>query len=475
VAREAERIRERLAAWIRARAGAETYVALPPLEFLPVLDACKTATMGPVHVSASTAMWALAQTLSEGGARLLRLSPSELSYRDLLLSGCPMTPEYAEHLAARLVEAAYDGSPRKKALVVDLDGTLWHGIIGEDGLDGIACRAEGRGFPFYVFQEFLLKLKNEGVLLAFCSKNNPDDVLPRFDAMDMPLKLADFAAHRCNWEPKSKNLAAIAGELNIGLDALVFIDDDQAELAEVRHRAPAVTGLRTPSDGKDWKGFFDALQDAFATWRVSEEDRLRTQNVAAGRQRAVAAGGSGSGDRVDRYGHLSDMQLEIVIQRDAFQDPRSLELINKTNQFNLTGERFSQEEWLAWSEMEGAFCFSARLKDRFGDFGTIGVVTGRMLGNGEGGLIRQFVLSCRAFGRGVEAVVLAETLRELNQPWLEGPFKDTGKNEPARRFFMELGCPGLPEGRWHVEAEAALRTARGVLEQSRATVSWRAR
>lgn len=471
LAKEGERLKWTLRQWIESRHGAETYFVLPQLEFFPLLDPCPSSAIGIIALTASVIMWEVAQILSEGSGRLLKLPSSDLNYRDLLLSGCPYSAEFSESIARRFVEVACRKVQRKKALVTDLDGTLWQGIIGEEGFQGVFCKPEGRGYPFYIFQEFLLKLKEDGILLAFCSKNNSSDVLPTFDAMGMPLKLADFAVHRCNWEQKSENLVAIANELNIGLDALVFVDDDEVELAEVKRVVPAVTCFKTPRTGVDWKNLLYALQDLFATWHVGEEDRIRTQTFAVNQQRALAQAGTRAIIcPTNRFAHLKDMGLEVTIQRHAFGDPRSLELINKTNQFNLTGERFSQEEWLTWSEVQGAFCLSARLKDRFGDFGTIGVITGKIT-EANTILIRQFVLSCRAFGRGVETILLGSVIEQTGLKCLAGLFKDTGKNEPAGRFLAGLGRAMMPDGSWRVEGAVVEDAYREILTESGMSVS----
>lgn len=463
--REGRRLAAVLEEWMAARSVAETYVALPPLEFLPHVDSGAPSHLGPRAVKAAAMLWDLALQLSTAGARLLAHPRAELNFRDLLLSGCPLTTEGSELLARRFVDAAFRRRARKKALVLDLDGTLWDGVIGEDGIEGIACRPEGKGYPFHVFQQFVLKLKREGVLLAFCSKNNAADVLPNFDTLELPLKLADFSAYRCDWEPKSVNVRAIADELNIGCDAIVVVDDDAAELAEIGRAVPEAAAYKTPRGGREWRQLLADLQDEFATWAVTETDALRTGSVVSHRARranlAVKHG--------DDLAHLREMNLEVKVERAAFTDPRSLELINKTNQFNLTGERFAQDHWLAWTAQPGAFCWSARLKDRFGDFGTIAVVAGHA---SEEAIVhvRQFVVSCRAFGRGVEAIVLGVLAAHYNAVAIQGPLRLTGKNEPARKFLAALGCDADAPGEWRVTSDTAARLYRRVLAQTQATV-----
>lgn len=469
LAEGAAKLKEELSLWLRSRQGAETYLALPPARYLPLLDACSPMAMGTLAVEASALMWDIAREASRRGGRLLDLPPCELDYRELLLSGCPLSPERSETIARHFVEVAFPVRLRKKALVVDLDGTLWSGVIGEEGPEGLQYRPDGRGHPFHVFQEFLLKLKNEGVLLAFCSKNNPGDVLPFLDGMKMPLGLSDFSAHRCNWEPKSDNLRAIAAELNIRPDSMVLVDDDPLELAEVGERLPDVVTFRTPREGREWQAFFASLQELFAAWHVSEEDRLRAERLAEDRRRTAALAAEprreGRADGGGSYTRLRDLQLEVILTPDAFRDPRSLELVNKTNQFNLTGERFLQHEWAAWAETPGAFCWSAKLRDRFGEFGTVCIATGS-LEVGRSIRLRQLVLSCRAFGRGVELVVLSELARRTACEWVRIPLRDTGKNEPARRFVQGLGCRLDLDGHWLLGGREAVAAGEALIREA---------
>jgi FkbH-like protein len=472
LAEHGTQLRIELDQWIRARQGAETYFALPPTQYLPLLDSCSSMVMGKSHVEASALMWELARELTRSGARLIDLSPCELDFRELLLSGCPLSPERSEGIARQFVRLAFPQRIRKKALVIDLDGTLWEGVIGEDGPAEVHCQPDGKGFTFYVFQEFLLKLKREGVLLAFCSKNNGTDVLPIFDTLDMPLKLSDFAAHRCNWEPKSRNLASIAKELNIGTDAMVVVDDDPVELAEIVMQCPEVVALRTPREGQAWRELFVSLQDLFAAWHVSQEDRIRSETFADERRRASYAAGLMERERLSveraHVDHLRDMELEVIVQPDAFPEPRSLELVNKTNQFNLTGERFASHEWAACAAKSGAFCLSAKLRDRFGEFGTVCVAMGHL--EERAAHLRQFVLSCRAFGRGVETIVLAEIARQSGCEWLSGPFFDTGRNEPAKRFLASLDCRVEPGDEWRISSQQALKAGENFVREANVAV-----
>lgn len=468
-----ERLKRELLDWIAGRDEAETYIAAPSEQWLPLHDPCSPLTFGESTLGASMAMKEIVFALTRRGGRVLRLPELALGYRDLLQAGCPLSLDGCEIVAKQFVTLAFPMAERKKVLITDLDGTLWSGRIGEDGSTGIHCGHDGVGWPYHVFHKFLLKLKREGILLAFCSKNNPHDVLPFFDSLDAPLKLSDFAAFRCNWDPKSSNIRSMAQELNLGCDALVVVDDDEAELAEIRRHLPESTIFSTPRDGKGWLELFSGLQDLFCTWHVNGEDRLRTDSVLQERQRRAFRSGSQGNLTAEphRLDYLRDLNLELTICLDAFSDRRSLELINKTNQFNLTGERLSQQEWLEWAASPGAFCVSAKLKDRFGEFGTICVVTGHKDSSSRTVFVRQFVLSCRAFGRGVEMLVLGELLKDAVWDWVCGPFKGTNRNEPARMFLGMLGCEMRDLDQWKVSTTTLEQAAGKVLQETGAKVT----
>lgn len=470
IERCATQLEQELIIWLTARGLAETYLVLPPAAWLPLHDVCTPFALGSIGVAASGVAWALARGLVGRGIRLLRTPVTQLNYRDLLQAGCPLSVEDSRALATLFVDTAFTLLRRKKVIVTDLDGTLWAGVIGEEGAGEILCRPEGKGFPYFVFQKFLLKMKQEGVWLAFCSKNNPGDVLPVFDDLNMPLRLADFATYRCNWEEKSENVLSITKTLNVGVEDLLVIEDNPAEIAGLRHQLPQVTVLETPHDGSGWQALFTELQRLCGAWRISEEDRLRTSHAPRPRPEGPIPMPSASQAIRGTFTHLRELQLHLSVLREAFQEPRSLELINKTNQFNLTGKRVSVEEWLQWAKTPGAFCFSARLRDTFGDFGTISVLTGRFLDE-RAVYIEQFVLSCRAFGRGVEWLVLGDLLHRSGWRWLQGPFTSTGKNVPAANFLRDVGCRLDETGQWQVSREAIEAFAVRVREATGATVS----
>ena len=439
--------RDRLCAWLDARKQAETYIAVAPSSWLPAVDPVPVGGLGTVKTTAIAAMSELIAAAAQHGARVVDLPLGSLDFRDLLAAGCPLSPEASERVATAFTALAYRMGERKKVLVVDLDGTLWGGVIGEDGPGEILHGPSGPGFSFHVFQKVIKRLHNEGVLIAFCSKNNADDVLPAFDKLDMPVKRRDFAAYRCNWESKVTNLVEISKELNVGIGSLVFIDDNPVEVSQVMAQLPEITALRTPQTADDWPSFFENLQALFATWQVLAEDHTRNDFFIQSAQRPSS---SQKALEVGGFRHLKQLELRVVVQEHAFDDPRSLELINKTNQFNLTGERMSSSEWASWTRREDVFCVSARLTDRYGDFGTIALITGSLPASGDELRIRQMVLSCRAFGRGVMELLFRYTLESRNAKMAVGPFVDTTKNIPARNFLRDVGCEWPSPAQWAV-------------------------
>jgi FkbH-like protein len=340
----------------------------------------------------------------------------------------------ARHLRAAFV-------PPAKALVLDLDGTLWGGVLGEDGPGGIALGDEYPGNVFKSFQHYLLTLKNRGVLLAIASKNNAADVEEVFARhADLVLRRADFAAVQIHWKAKSESLRAIAAELNVGLDALVFFDDSPFERAEVRAALPQVQVIEVPASPL---GYIAAVEDSelFDRLVLSAEDRRRTQLYQAQAARAAEQAQAGS---VEEF--LRGLQLTATIGAiDAETLPRAAQLLAKTNQFNLTTRRHGAADIQAMIAA-GATALWLRLADRFGDHGLVGIA----IAVREGGAARidTFLLSCRVLGRGVETALLAELCRRLDVGEVVGEYLPSAKNAQVADFYPRHGFTACGENRW---------------------------
>jgi FkbH-like protein len=318
-------------------------------------------------------------------------------------------------------------APRKKVVVLDADNTLWGGIVGEDGVDGIAIDKQYPGTIYRRFQSQLRDLCDTGVLLALASKNNPEDVREVFERREMPLKLRHFSSVQVNWEPKSDNIAKVAEELNVGLDSLIFIDDNPFELEQVRAALPMVDVYRFDSGRVDEAlGLLTSIE-GLKTWSVTSEDRAKTVQYQQQTQRSTARDRATS---LEAYLASLDMRLEIGRNRHS-QIKRIAQLTNKTNQFNLTTRRYSEIDIARL--METGDVFDVRLEDRFGDMGVIGVV---IVVDGE---IDTFLLSCRALGRGVESEVLGHVCRARSGGGLRSSYRPSPKNMMAADFFESNG------------------------------------
>lgn len=319
-----------------------------------------------------------------------------------------------------------------KVLVTDLDQTLWGGVIGEDGLEGIEVGAEAPGAAYRSLQRALLDLHHRGVLLAVCSKNNPDEAMEVLERHpDMLLRPDHFAALQINWRDKAENLRAIAAELNIGTDAVAFLDDSPVERARVRAELPEVTVIELPDDPL---GYAAAVRESpvFERLALAEEDRQRARYYADQRQRAELAGQVAS---VEDFYRSLNLAVEVA-PVTAQTLPRVAQLTQKTNQFNLTTRRYSEQQIAEMMAQSDWRLFSLRVTDRFGDSGLVGAACLRVAP--DGWEIDTFLLSCRVIGRTVETAFLAglaAQARAAGAARLCGWFLPSKKNAPARSFY----------------------------------------
>ena len=324
--------------------------------------------------------------------------------------------------------------PPCKCLVVDLDNTLWGGVLGEDGPEGIALGAEYPGSAYQEFQRGLSSLRARGVLLAIASKNDPAAVRDLFEKHpDMVLGWADFAAVQIHWEDKASSLRTIARELNIGVDAMAFYDDSPVEREWVRGQLPEVTVIEVPESPLER---VRALSDsgAFEQLRISDDDRRRAESYREQGERERLRAGAVSPEEFWR-------SLGTTIRvgsLDAGNLPRVAQLMAKTNQFNLTTRRHTAAEIRAMLEA-GAVGLWLRARDRYGDYGLVGVALA-VSEPGHAWRIDTFLLSCRALGRQVEGGLLAALAQQVARQGgrhLIGEFIATARNQPAERFLAE--------------------------------------
>lgn len=323
-----------------------------------------------------------------------------------------------------------------KCAVVDLDNTLWGGVIGEDGLDGIQLDDGLPGAFHQELQRALKDLSDRGVLLAVCSKNNPEDALEAISTHPgMLLREKDFSAVRINWQEKARNLEEIAAELNIGVDALAFLDDNPVERQNIRLRLPEVTVLELPEDVAGWAA---AVREApaFQRLELSNEDARRGEMYVQQRERKQLEQSHSSPEDFLR----SLEQRVEVAPLTSLTLTRIAQLTQKTNQFNLTTRRYTEAEIETAAAQPGAGVWSISVRDRFGDNGLTGVAI--VVRDGDACEIDTLLLSCRVIGRTVETAFLAyleQTAREEGAQRLRGWFRPTKKNKPCAGFYADHG------------------------------------
>jgi FkbH-like protein len=323
-----------------------------------------------------------------------------------------------------------------KVLVTDLDNTLWGGVIGEDGMAGIALGQEYPGAVFQGVQRAMLDLFRRGILLAVCSKNNEADAMEVLDLHPgMLLRPHHFAAIRINWEDKVRNLREIASELNVALDSLAFLDDNPAEREFVRVQLPEVTVIE-PTD--DPMSLAPALRNApaFERLEMSQEDLSRGRLYAEQRQRSDLLRSSES---VEDFYHSLNMVVDYSpVTGQTLM--RAAQLTQKTNQFNMTTKRYSEQQLSGMMGSSEWGIYAIGVKDRFGDNGLVGVAILHYMDTRCD--IDTFLLSCRVIGRTIETAFLSLVRREAiarGVRILEGRFIPSAKNAPARDFYPAHG------------------------------------
>jgi FkbH-like protein len=357
--------------------------------------------------------------------------------RKWLTARLPIAAGYLLHMAREWMRFIVPLSGRTaKVLVVDLDNTLWGGVIGEDGITGIKLGPEYPGAAHQALQRALLDLSRKGILLAVCSKNNLNDAMEALEKHPgMLVRARDFAALRINWTDKAQNLRAIAQELNVGVDALAFLDDNPFEREQVRGALPEVTVIDLQKNPLEYAA---AVKNCavFERLTLSSEDQRRTEIYAAQKQRAGAEQNFQSKEDFFRY---LDQEAELDPVSDLTL-ARVAQLTQKTNQFNLTTRRYTEAQIAEMAKQPEWHISSIRVRDRFGDYGLVGVAIAH--DEGEQCQIDTFLLSCRVIGRTVETALLAhlaESAAQRGRKRLEGWFLPTKKNAPARDFYEQHG------------------------------------
>jgi FkbH-like protein len=361
-------------------------------------------------------------------------------------------PELARHTAAVL---AADLGLSRKCIVLDLDNTLWGGVVGEDGVAGLRLGDGAVGEAYAAFQEFLLRLNERGVLLAVCSKNDDAEARRVFEQHpEMRLRLDDIAVFVATWQAKADNLRTIASRLGLGLDALVFVDDNPAERDMVRQLVAEVEVVTLPPDPAHYVW---ALADSLLlepAWLTLDDARRAEQY----RARAQAADLQARTDGIEDFYRSLEMRAELG-PFDDLHLPRIAQLVAKTNQFNLTGRRHGLPELRAIMTDPDRIGFYLRLRDRFADHGLVSVLIAERRGDDLD--IDTFLMSCRVIGRTVEAEMLAELCGQaerLGCRTLSGTYVPSARNGMAADVFSRFGFERIgtdgPSVRWGYDLAA---------------------
>jgi FkbH-like protein len=338
----------------------------------------------------------------------------------------------------------------KKCLILDLDNTIWGGVIGDDGVENIQLGALGIGKAFTEFQYWIKKLKNRGIILAVCSKNTESVVMEAFDRHpDMVLSAEDIAVFKVNWDNKVENIRQIQAQLNIGFDSMVFLDDNPFERNMVREGIPAIMVPELPVDPADYLEYLYTL-NLFETSSLSDEDRERTRLYQVQARREVEKQQYG-----DEESFLTGLNMLSGVESfNRFNIPRVAQLTQRSNQFNLRTVRYTEADILKMGDSPEISTFSFSLEDKFGDNGIICVVIMKKETD-EVLFIDTWLMSCRVLKRGVEHFTLNTLIdyaKVKGYRYLKGEYLATPKNEMVREHYADLGFQKKEDG-WLLDVQ----------------------
>jgi len=348
-----------------------------------------------------------------------------------ILTGFPYSLSHASALAAQIAQLLVNPTP-KKGLITDLDDTLWAGILGEVGVSGISWNLDQHSHMHGLYQQFLASLASAGVLLAVASKNDSLLVQKAFERKDLLLSRDCIFPFEVHWNRKSESVQRILEGWNISPDAVVFIDDSPMEVAEVKTAFPSIEGIVFPkSDYLAIWQVLHSLRDLFGKPILSAEDSLRLQSLRqmnAQKESLVSLS-------ADDFLRTAGARIQFTLLKDN-SNPRALELVNKTNQFNLNGKRFTEGEWVRYLQDPNSFLVIASYTDKFGPLGRIAVMVGKRFGQQV--RLDSWVMSCRAFSRRIEFQCLKYIFEKFDVTDVEFDFQPTDRNYPLQECLKEI-------------------------------------
>ncbi len=343
-----------------------------------------------------------------------------------------LSKETADKLAEEMsvfVNAAF--GKIKKIIVTDLDNTLWGGVIGEDGVEGVKIGDTNIGKIYSDIQKILLNYKKLGIVLAISSKNNEEDVMPVFQKKEMILKSQDFVSMKINWKPKSENIIEIAEELNLGLDSFLFLDDNPSERLEVKTNIPEIEIIDFPNDVSNLPDILMGIK-SLKKLELTAEDKKRHEMYSKDRERSELR----KKIPIEEYLKKLDISIEVKIN-DANSIDRITQLINKTNQFNVRTQRYSKEQVISMMNSKEYLISSVSVWDKFGELGLTGIII--LKRENEIYFIDTFLMSCRVLSRGIEKQFFYETIKKIENGKLKAEFIKSPKNSVCMDFYESIG------------------------------------
>lgn len=364
-----------------------------------------------------------------------------------LQTGFPYTLAHADQVASAAVSCLFPAGV-KKGLITDLDQTLWKGILGDAGVAGVSWSLEAKSQVHALYQQLLASLAESGVLLAVASKNDSSIVAAAMKRPDLLLPSESFFPVEASWEPKSEAVERILKAWNVSADSVVFVDDSPMELAEVSERHPGVECLQFfPDNPSAVLSLIVTLRERFGKEAIRQEDALRASSLRAAAAMDEERTAQDSGDFLER------LRAKVRVEETDGDDARAFELVNKTNQFNLNGRRFTKAEWKERQTEKGSFLLGVSYEDRFGPLGRIAIVGGRVDGNTAE--IDVWVMSCRAFSRRIEHATLRAVFSRTGAERIVLDFTMTDRNGPLQDFVQEVSAtPKISSGKILITREA---------------------
>jgi FkbH-like protein len=431
---------ERLAAAVaRIPAGPRAVLAMPSLP-LPPLFHPPGGLSSEHELQLHADLAHTAAEIAHGGRvslinmqRLAEVSPAaeRLDLKSDLYTGLPYSLQHADRLASLLAQALVPATV-KKGIISDLDDTLWSGIVGEVGPDAVTWDLESRAQLHGLYQKLLASLSESGTLVGIASKNDPAVVTEAFQRKDLLLRPDQVFPVEVHWNAKSGSVARILETWNIAADGVIFVDDSPMELAEVAAAHPGIECVLFPkNDYPAALAMLRLLRDRCGREKLSADDALRLASI---RQSAAFREQASSGSAPEDF--LQQLGATVTLDFAAAEKPRVLELVNKTNQFNLNGRRYTEAEWQALVAQPGAVLAAINYEDKFGPLGTIAVICGRH--EGERLLVDAWVMSCRAFARRIEHQTLKTIFDTTGVSEINFNLASTARNAPVREFFAAL-------------------------------------